>query len=514
MPTERLCMRHTREILRQKWILKLGHRAVRDALGTSHGTISNTLHRAEAAGLNWAAVEALSDVDLETRLYPPPPVAGTLRPEPDWPQLHLELRKKGVTLELLHQEYLEQAPDGLRRSAFCEHYRHWAGTRGPVMRQIHRAGEKLFVDYAGHKAVYTNPLTGKPVECELFVATMGASNFTYAEASPSQKIPDFLASHVRALTFFGGVTGAVVSDQLKSAVTVHCRYEPGMNTAYLDFARHYGTALVPARPRKPQDKAKVEVAVQVAERWILARLRNVQSFSLAELNAQIRRRLDEMNDRPMRVYGKSRRELFEELDRPALRPLPSTPYQYAQWKKARVNIDCHVELGGHYYSAPYQLLQQLVELCYTESTVEILHDGKRVALHRRGFERGRHTTVTEHLPHGHQEHLKWSAERLLQWARTVGPMTEALCDQILSRPAHPEQGYRSCLGLLRLSKQYGKERLEAACQRALWTGAVYYRSVKNILEHSLDREPTFDDSQTRSASVAVHENLRGPAYYN
>jgi transposase len=261
-------------------------------------------------------------------------------------------------------------------------------------------------------------------------------------------------------------------------------------------------------------KAKVEVAVQVAERWILARLRNVQSFSLAELNAHIRQRLDQMNDRPMRAYGKSRRQLFEELDRPALRPLPAVPYLYAQWKKARVNIDCHVELGGHYYSAPYLLLQQLVELRYTESTVEILHEGKRVALHRRGYERGRHTTIAEHLPHGHQEHLKWSADRLLEWARTVGPMAQALCDRILQSKAHPEQGYRSCLGLLRLSKRYGKDRLEAACQRALGTGAAYYRSVKNILEHNLDREPCFDDSQTRAASVAVHENVRGPEYYN
>ena len=507
-------MRHTREILRHKWQLALGHRAVRDALGTSHGTITNTLQRAKTAGLDWAAVQALSDAELEALLYPLTSTLATLRPEPDWPQLHLELRKKGVTLELLHQEYLDKAPDGLRRSAFNEHYRLWVGQRGPVMRQTHQAGDKLFVDYAGHKACYTDPATGQPVECELFVATLGASNYTYAEASLSQKIPDFLASHVRALNFFGGVPCAVVSDQLKSAVTVHCRYEPGMNTAYMDFARHYGTALVPARPRRPKDKSKVEVAVQVAERWILARLRNVQSFSLAELNANIQRRLDEMNDRLMRVYRKSRRQLFEELDRPALRPLPAEAYQYAQWKKARVHIDCHVELCGHYYSAPYALLQQLVELCYTESTVEILHDGKRVALHRRGHQRGRHTTVAEHLPHGHQEHLKWSAERLLEWARTVGPMTEALCDRILQSKGHPEQGYRSCLGLLRLSKQYGKERLEAACQRALWTGAVNYRSVKNMLEHNLDRDPCFDDSQTRAAPVAVHENIRGPGYYN
>ena len=274
-------MRHTREILRHKWILKLSHRAVRDALGTSHGTITATLQRAKRAGLDWSAVKALSDSELEACLYPPPPSVGTPRPEPDWPRLHLELRNTGVTLELLHQEHLVEHPDGLRRSAFCAHHRDWLKTRGPVMRQTHLAGDKLFVDYAGHKAYYTDPQTGQRVPCELFVATLGASNFTYAEASPSQKIPYFLASHARALTFFGGVPCAIVSDQLKSAVSLHCRYEPGLNTAYLDFARHYDTALLPARPRSPKDKAKVEVAVQVAERWLLARLRNVQSFSLA-----------------------------------------------------------------------------------------------------------------------------------------------------------------------------------------------------------------------------------------
>lgn len=514
MPTERLCMRHTREILRHKWLLRLSHRAIRDALGISQGTVTNTLQRAATAGLDWTLVQALSDAELEARLYPPPPAHGTVRPEPHWPTLHLELRKKGVTLALLHQEYLEQSPDGLRRSAFCEHYRQWLAARGPVMRQSHQGGDKLFVDYAGHKASYTDPATGQRVDCELFVATLGASNFTYAEATASQKSPDFLASHVRALQFLGGVPVAVVSDQLKSGVTVSCRYEPAMNTSYLDFAQHYGTALVPARPRRPKDKAKVEVAVQVAERWILARLRHVQCFSLAELNAHIQRLLAELNDRPMRAYGKSRRQLFEELDRPALRPLPEAPYEYAQWKKARVNIDCHVELSGHYYSAPHALVQQPVELRYTESTVEILHQGKRVAVHRRSLVRGRHTTVAEHLPRGHREHLQWSAERLLQWARTIGPMSEALCERILQSKAHPEQGYRACLGLLRLSKRYGAERLEAACQRALWTGAVYYRSVKNILEHNLDREACFDDSQTRAASVAVHDHVRGPGYYH
>jgi transposase len=513
MPTERLCMRHTREILRHKWALVVSHRRTTETLGVSHGAITQTVQRAKRAGLDWAAVCALSDPELEAKLYPPPPRNDAPRPAPDWTHVDLELRRKGVTLELLHQEYLAQHPDGLRRSAFCARYRAWKKARGVVMRQHHLAGDKLFVDYSGDKVYYMDPGTGERIGCELFVATLGASSYTFAEATLSQKTPDFLGSQARALSFFGGVPAAVVSDQLKSGIIVPCRYEPGPHTAYLDFAGHYGTALVPARPRSPRDKAKVEVAVQVAQRWIVARLRNVVCTSLSELNAQIRRLLDELNARPMRAYGKSRRQLFDELDRPALRPLPETPYTYQEWKKARVNLDYHVELSRHYYSVPHALVHEVVELRYTSDTVEILHKGARVALHRRSLERGRYTTRTEHMPRGHQEHANRSPERLLLWARTVGPMTEALCEKIFQERPHPEQGYRSCLGLIRLAKRYGKARVEAACTRALWTGALSYRSVHNILASGLDGAPLYEESAGTAAPVASHEHLRGPDYY-
>jgi transposase len=348
-------MRHTREILRHKWLLGSSHRLVTLSLKVSHGAITDTTQRAVRAGLDWDSVCALLDSELEQLLYPPPPSAGTLRPEPDFVTIDLELRRKGVTLELLHQEYLVLHPEGYRRSAFCAHYETWKMTRGLTMRQVHQGGDRLFVDYSGLRAYYTDATTGDSVACELFVATLGASSYTYAEASRSQQVPDFLASHVRALAFFGGVPAAVVSDQLRSGVSRPCRYEPGPNTSYLDFAQHYGTVLMSARPRSPKDKAKVEVAVQIAQRWILARLRHVICFSLAELNEHISRLLADLNNRPMRVYKKSRRELFEELDRPSLRPLPDVPYEFAQWKKARVNLDYHVELSGHYYSVPYRL---------------------------------------------------------------------------------------------------------------------------------------------------------------
>lgn len=507
-------MRHTREILRHKWVFLSSHRQTTAALGVSHGSITQTLQRAQAAGiLAWSAVCALSDDELEARLYPSQQRTSGPRAEPDFAHIDLELRRKGVTLELLHQEYLAEHADGLRRSAFCARYRAWKKARGVVMRQTHIAGDKLFVDYSGDKAYYVDSATGQRIACELFVATLGASSYTFAEATHSQKTPDFLGSQARALRFFGGVPRALVSDQLRSGIVVPCRYEPGPHTAYLDFATHYGTALVPARPRSPRDKAKVEVAVQVAQRWILARLRNVVCRSLAELNAHIARLLEDLNARTMRSYGKSRRQLFEELDRPSLRPLPETEYAYAEWKKARVNLDYHVELARHYYSVPHALVHCAVELRFTSDTVEIFHEGKRVALHRRSAVPGRYTTATEHMPRGHQAHHNRSPEQLLTWARTVGPMTETLCEKIMADRPHPEQGYRSCLGLIRLAKRYGRERVEAACTRALWTGARSYRSVHNILEHGLDRAPQFEESSTTAAPVAVHEHLRGPGYY-
>src|SRR6266542_5699168 len=343
MATERLSMRQIREILRQKWGLGQSHRAVAESLGISNGTVGTTVLRARAAGLDCAQVERLTDEVLEARVYGPPTPPTHHRVVPDCAYLHAERRKPGVTLELLHLEYLEQHPDGYRYTQFCELYRRWLHRRGLSMRQVHHAGDKCFVDYAGKNPRLIEPTTGEVTEVELFVAVLGASNYTYAEATRTQQVPDWLASHQRAFQFFGGVTTAIVCDQLKSGVTLPCRYEPGLQKTYEEFAQHYGTSIQPARPAHPRDKPKVEVAVQVAERWILARLRNQSFFSLGELNGRIAELLEEINDRPMRVYGASRRELFERFDKPALKPLPDKRYLYGEWKSARVSIDYHVE---------------------------------------------------------------------------------------------------------------------------------------------------------------------------
>jgi len=514
MPAERLSMRQVREILRQKWLLGRSHRQIAESLGGSASTVGETVGRAKRAGLtNWLAVEPLAASELEALLYPVAGTVQTARPSPDCAWIHRERRRVGVTLELLHMEYLEQHSDGYQYSQFCEIYRKWLRGRGLSMRQVHRAGEKSFVDYSGKKPCIYDPKTGERIEVELFVAVLGASNFTFAEATMTQRGPDFIASHMRAFAYFGGVTEVTVCDQLKSGVTVPCRYEPGLQRTYQEMSEHYGTTVLPARPLHPRDKPKVEVAVQVAQRWILARLRNETHFSLDSLNRRITELLEDLNDRPMRVYKVSRRQLFEQLDRPALGPLPTTRFVYGEWKLARVNVDYHVEADGHYYSVPHEYLHEQVDVRLSAGTVEIFRDGKRVVSHARSFARGRHTTVAAHMPAAHRAHLEWSPSRIINWAGMIGPQTRALVEAILADRPHPEQGYRSCLGILRLGKRYGNARLEAACARALTAGARSYRHVDSILKHGLDRVP-LPAPVEQSTTATTHENIRGPHYYH
>lgn len=512
MATERLSMRKTREILRQKWELGRTHREIAASVGQSLGAVAATLGRALAAGLDWPSVQALADAALEERLYGAR-ASALERAMPDLEYVHAERKKPGVTLELLHLEYLEKHPGGYRYTAFCDRYREWLKRRGLTMRQEHLAGEKLFIDYAGKKPHFVDPTTGEVVEVELFVTVLGASNYTYAEATLSQRGPDFIASNVRALAFLGGVPAALVPDQLKSAVTVASRYEPAIQRTYEELARHYGTAVVPARPRRPRDKAKVEVAVQIAERWIVARLRHESFFSLEALNERIAELLVELNGRKMRRYGVSRRELFERVDRPALRPLPREPFAYAEWKKARLNIDYHVELDHHFYSAPHALVHEVLEARLTAITLELFHRGERIASHLRSYKRGGHTTLAEHMPKAHQKHLEWSPSRILHWAATIGPKTRELAAAILAERRHPEQGYRSCLGILRLGKTFGQERLEAAAARAVAVRARSYRHVELILKNGLDRMPSPAEENAEGATPVVHENIRGGDYY-
>src|SRR3954469_172627 len=450
MPTERLSMRHIREVLRLHYSVGMAQRAVARSLGLAQGTVSKYLNRTRRAGLTWPLPPGLDDdARLENRLYPPPSDRPSdERPQPDWALVHRELRRPNVTLMLLWEEYCDANSDSFSYAWFCERYKEWTGRLKPTLRQVHVAGEKLFVDYSGHTMEVVDGLSGEIRSAQIFVAVLGASNYTYAEASLSQSLPDWIASHVRAFAYFGGVARQTVSDNLKAGIPRACFHEPMVNRTYADLARHYRTAIVPARPYRPRDKAKVEVGVQIVGRWILARLRHRRFFSLAELNVAIRALLDELNDRPMRGWGMSRRALFEQLDKPALRSLPPLAYEYAEWKRCRVGLDYHVEIAKHYYSVPHQLLRQEVEARITVATIEIFHRGKRVASHRRNLRPHRPTTVPEHMPSAHRRYRDWTHERIRHEAQAVGPDAAVLVDVILRSRPHPEQGFRSCVGIL------------------------------------------------------------------
>jgi transposase len=512
MTQERLTMRKIAEVLRLKEECQLSNRAIARSCAISHSTVSEYLRRAQEAGLSWPLPEGMGEDTLFDLLFPraPQPTSRVI-PCPDWSWIHTELRKKSVTLRLLWVEYREAHPDGYGYSQFCVLYREWAGCLNPPMRLDHKGGEKVFVDYAGQTASVVDRHTGEVHEVQIFIGVLGASNYTYAEAHESQELPNWISAHVRMFAFFGGAPEIIVPDNLKAGVKHPCRYEPDLNPTYQDLARHYSIAVIPTRVRKPKDKAKAEVGVQVVERWILARLRNRTFFNLTDLNEAIGELLDELNARPMEHLERSRRELFEELDRPALKPLPEQPYEFAIWKKARVNIDYHVEFEKHYYSVPYSLIHKEVYVRATQLAVEIYHNNKRVASHRRLKAPGRHTTVSEHMPPAHQKYLEWSPERLVSWAKKTGPHTAQVVQVLLQSRQHPQQAYRSCLGLLRLGDRYGQERLEAACRRALPAGIHSYKGVKNILDAKLDQVEIEEPSAIVPAS---HENIRGREYYH
>jgi transposase len=506
-------MRRIREVLRLKHECALSNARIAAALGIAKGSVANYLAAAEAAGLTHAEALTLDDAALTARLHP----QRYVHPQfavPDFAQVHRELRRKGVTLQLLWEEYRTQA-QGIpySRSRFCERYTEFRRQLRRSMRQSHVAGEKLFVDYAGPTVPIIDAATGEISRAHIFVAVWGASNYTYAEATTREAKADWIAAHVNALSFFGGVPALLVPDNPRALIRDPDRYEPLANRTYEALAEHYGCAILPARPGKPQDKAKVESGVQLVERGILARLRHWRFHSLTELNTAIRQLLGELNDRPFQKLEGSRKSWFELLDRPALRPLPTTAFEYADFKRARVSrLDYHVEFEHHYYSVPHTLVGQEVELRVTRNTVEVLFRHQRVASHLRSFRRGAYTTVPEHMPAAHRAHREWTPARLLHWAASIGTATRSLVAHLLDSKPHPEQGYRACLGLLALARKYGDARLEAGCTRALALGANSRKSVASILAAGLDRQThatLFDD-----AVLPAHANVRGPEYYH
>ncbi len=482
------------------------------SLSVGRATISEYFRRADVEGLSWPLPDDLSDVDLEQRLFPysPGEARGSV-PQPDWAYVHAELRRKGVTLSLLWEEYRGVYPDGYGYSRYCELYTRWEGKLSPVMRQRHPAGERLFVDYAGHTVDVVCPKTGEVRTAQIFVATLGASSYTYVEASWTQSLPDWISSHVRAFEFFGGVPAQLVPDNLKAGVTKACFYDPAINRTYGDMANHYDTAIIPARPHKPKDKAKVEGAVLLAERWILARLRNQRFFGLDEVNAAVRPLLEQLNGKVSRHLSASRQELFERLDRPALKPLPVASYVYAEWKQCRAGLDYHVDIGRHYYSVPHQLLKQKLWARITARTVEVYFKGQRVASHVKTSGNHQHSTLQDHMPAHHRFREDWTPERIRKQAAHLGPNVEIFVDVVMRKRRHPEQGYRSCLGVIKLAKAFGHDRLDAACERALEINAHSYTSLHSILKNGLDRKPR---TRATDEPAITHPNIRGADYFH
>jgi transposase len=506
-------MRKLREALRLHFETELSARGIGRSCGASSSTVLGYLGRAKVAKLTWPLPPEMDDEALERLLFPREGQPVRSRPEPEFGVLHLELRRKHVTLQLLWEEYREAHADGYEYSRFCDLYRGWAAKLNPTMRQTHRAGEKTFVDFSGDGLSVADPQTGECRTARLFVAVLGASNLTWAEPVLTEDLPAWLGCHVRAFEFFGGVSEIVVPDNLKTGVTRPNLYEPDINLAYAELARHYGVAVMPARSRKPRDKAKVEQGVLLAERWVLACLRNHTFFSIEEARAAVRKLVDKLNDRPMRRLKKSRRQVFDELEREAMRPLPLTPYELSQWATPRVNIDYHVVFEDHFYSVPYGLVHQVVDLRATEKTVEIFFKGRRITSHLRSSEKSKATTRSEHMPSSHRAHAEWTPSRILEWVKKTGPNAAAVAEEVMRRRPHPQQGFRSCLGIIRLGQRYGTERLERACARAVLHRAYSYRSVEAILKNNLDR--VADEGATeKEAALPPHGNLRGSSYYH
>jgi len=520
---ERLSVRKIKDVLRLRLVAGLSsRRQLARAVGCSKTAVSDCLRRAAVAGLNsWEIIDGLDEAELEKRLYPSAreggaPPKNVRRPLPDWVQIREELARRDhqVTLALLWQEYKTEYPDGYQYSQFAALYRAFEKKLSVVLRQPHRAGEKVFVDFCDGLSLL-DPISGERIKTQLFVGALGASSYTFAIATLSQELPVWLDRHVRMFEFFSGVSSLTICDNLLSGVTHPDRYEAELNASYRELANHYQTCVIQTRVRKPHDKGKVEAAVLVAQRWILAALRHRRFYHLAELNAAIAELLCRLNDRVMRHVKQSRRQLYEKLDRPALKPLPARAYEYADWKQVSVNIDYRISFDDHYYSVPYTLVSEKLWCRATHHTVELSHRGKRVASHVRSFVKYAYSTLPEHRPASHRAHLEWTPSRLINWGKTVGPHTAAVVEHVIRSKPHPEQGYRSALGLLRLSDRYGAERLERACERAITLRSASYRTVKTMLKQRMETAPLFDQIQSPDPTAELGAvNVRGRRYYN
>jgi len=504
-------MKKIREVIRLHWDRRASVREIAAACGIGRTTVGEYLHRAGAAGLSWPLPDELSDAELTRLLFPRPKSGEPLRPMPDWSLVQKELsRQKGMTLLLLWREYKGEFPNGYGYSRYAGLYRSWARLGELSMLQRHKAGEKLFVDWAGLKVKVSDPKTGEVREHPVFVAALGASHYLFCKAYESEELRNWICGHVEAFGFYGALPEVVVPDNPKTGIEKACRYEPLLNPTYAELAQFYGIAVIPARVRKPKDKAKVENGVQQVERWVLAPLRDRVFFSIEEANEALAKELGALNSKVMQGPNLSRRELFEQEDRPVMRLLPVAPYVYAEWKRLKVAPDYHVECERHLYSVPFAFVGKHVDVRVSMNTVEVFFGGKRIASHLRSLSRRGFTTDSSHMPEKHRKMAEWTPERMVRWAGVVGPGTAAFVGELLCGKVHAEHGFRVCMGVIGLEKRFGTQRLDAACARATELGAFSYRSVKSILDKNLENVPV----QERLVPLPSHQNVRGGGYYN
>jgi transposase len=492
-----------------KYEAQLSNRAIAGACKVSNSTVGEYLKRAETAGVSWPLGE-IGEEELYQKLFPEKAVVSERKyPVPDWEEVQKEKKQKGVTLQLLWQEYKEKYPEGYQYSRFCEYFQRWKDSQVEPRRHIeHTGGEQMQVDYAGLKIPVTDPETGEISQASVFVAILPASNYIYAEAQSSENQCNWNNGHVRALEYFGGVPKIVVPDNLKTGITKPNYYEPGVNLAYQELAEYYQFAVLPARIKKPRDKGSGENGVQNVERWVIAPLRNRKFFSVHEVNQAFIEKLDRLNNKVMQAVGRTRRQEFEEIDQPNLRPLPEKPYEYTERKTATVNIDYHIEFDEHLYSVPHALIHQKVDIHATEKMVEIRHHGKSVAIHPRNFRQGRFSTLREHMPANHQFMEDINPDRLIEWGSKIGPQTATLVKATLRSRPFPEQAYRSCLGILSLAKKYDYALLEQACQSVFEAKEFSYKAVAEELIY-LQKQVAAPVIET----LPTHENIRGADYY-
>ena len=503
-----------KQLLRLHFEAKLSHRQISKSLSLSIGVVNKYINRAVEKDLSWPLEPDIDEQTLAMLLKPSSSKVNIDSNEGniDFAKVHKELKFKGVTLQLIWDEYRSQQANSISYSRYCHHYRAYKKSLKRSMRQIHKAGDKVFIDYSGATVDIIDPETNEIRSTQIFVGVLGASKYTFAEATWSQQLPDFLGSQRRMFEFFGGVPALVVPDNLRSAVTKACRYEPDLNPTYTQFIEHYGTAALPARPYHPQDKACVESGVQVVQRWILARLRHQTFVGLAELNLEIKHLLDDLNQKAFQKLSGTRMSHFLEIDKPELKPLPDEAYQYRQYKRSRAGIDYHIPLNGHYYSIPHKYSGELFDLWFNQHTVECYFKGERIATHLYSSLNGQHSTITHHMPKNHQKQNEHSKERFIQWANQIGLYTCIVVKRILEEKPHPEQAYRSCLGLLRLAKKYTDKRLEQACSYGFSQSAYSRENISSILENNLDQ--LIDEPSETNLTAHTHKNIRGSSYYH